>query len=195
MLPAEAEKKKMKVAQLLGEHRRILVVVGGLEALVAGPRPDRVDRLSTKRWAFTRDLLLHFSHVETWVHAPLLADRRDGVARAAALSREQTVTLVRDFEHHAARWHGFPAPAQWGEYALVIDHLMGRIRARLAWQERSLYPLLPAEPGDRGAAIAPVNYAAEAWKIRELIYGKDGLPIAEHNGARSLWPPAPALAG
>jgi hypothetical protein len=180
--------KNMTVAHLLAEHRQILIAVERLENLVAGPRPERVDRLSRKRWAFTRDLLLHFTHVEAWAHAPLLADARAGAVRAARVSRDETVRLVGDFRGHTARGYGFPAPEQWGEYGLVIDHLMGRIRARLTAQEAALYPLLPAQPRTGAAAAAPLSYAAGAWEIRELIYGKDGAPIARQRDVPIPWP-------
>lgn len=184
----------MPVAPLLAEHRRILTAVDGLEALVAGPRPDRVEGLSGRRWAFTRDLLLHFSHVEALVHAPLLADRRPAATIAAAMSRDQTARLIADFRAHTARWHGFPVPAEWNDYRLVIDHLMGRIRARLAAQEHSLYPLLPADPLPDAPPRRPINYAGEAWAIRKLIYGEDGTPIEDRRALLSPWSALPAFA-
>lgn len=180
--------KNMTVAHLMAEHRQILHTVERLEAMVAGPRPDRVDGLSCKRWAFTRDLLLHFSHVESWVHAPLLGDRRAEAVRAAKASRDDTARLIADFRNHTARWYGLPPAASWGEYGLVVDHLMGRIRARFAAQERSLYPLLPAQPRAGAAPVQPLGYAAGAWEIRQLIYGADGVPITEQHEAELPWP-------
>ncbi|MEZ0244562.1 MAG: hypothetical protein ACAH11_14400 [Sphingomonas sp.] len=182
----EAE-KNMTVAHLLAEHRQILVAVERLESLVAGPRPDRVDGLSRKRWAFTRDLLLHFTHVEAWVHAPLLADTRAEAVRAAHVSRDETARLIADFRGHTARWYGFPAAGQWGEYGLVVDDLMGRIRARLTAQVRALYPLLPARPRASAVTPQPLSYAAGAWEIRQLIYGKDGAPIVEQSDEPAPW--------
>jgi hypothetical protein len=158
---------------LLHEHDRLLAAARALEEMVAAPHPGTVDRLARLRWNFLREMLLHFSHVDGALQ-PLMEDRRALVGATAARSSHDLRATYDHFRRHVARWAGLPSAAEWSEYRQAVGLLMRRIRVRLAAQEQQIYPLLPAEPGGYrlAAAVEPVNYAAEAWKIRALVYAE-----------------------
>jgi len=154
------------------EHRRLLMVCDALEAFVAGPWPGTVDRLVAVRWDFTREMLLHFAHVETGLLQPMMADQRGEAAARAARSSHDLCGAYDCFSRHAQRWHGLPSEDSWHEYRQAIALLTRRIRVRLVAEESEIHPLLPVRPGGRRVlpATEPINYAAEAWRIRGLLY-------------------------
>jgi len=160
----------MPIGTLLAEHRRIMANVESLETLVAGARPDMPDMLFRDRWAFTRDLLLHFSKDETLVLRPLMGDRRPHVAALAKQSAAQLAALYEAFQLHTKRWQGFPAEADWPEYSRAVRHLLARLRARIAAEEAGLYHFLPAQRDGSADRAPPTDYAATAWRIRDGLY-------------------------
>ncbi len=160
------------LAKLHAQQRRVLAAADAFKAFAAAPHPGRIEPLAALRWRFTREMLLHFSSLETELLQPLAADRRDDAAARAVRSSRDLEQVYRHFQRHAARWHGLPPVEAWRDYAQAIAVLMRLIAVRIAAQERDIYALLPAQPGGgrRVLAFAPLNYAAEAWKVRKLIY-------------------------
>lgn len=153
------------------EHRRLLAACDALDAMVAGPYPDAVERLAELRWNYTREMLMHFANVETGALQPLMGDRRPDAAARAARSSQDLRNVYDNFMRHVRRWHGSPAEESWSEYRQALALLTRRIRVRLAAEETDIHPLLPAQPGSiRVASVTePINYAAEAWRIRALV--------------------------
>jgi hypothetical protein len=170
----------MSIEKLLREHRAILNAAAELETLVAGRHPGAFTPLALRRWTFTRDMLIHFAHVETRLLQPLMADRRPDAAAAAARSSLDLRRVYHRFQAHAERWQGLPSPEVWAAYGVAIDVMTQRLRDRLFEQERDIYSLLPILPGGVGIRVpgAPVNYAAEAWEIRKLIYREERAHLA-----------------
>lgn len=171
----------MSIDQLFVRHSRILRNLETFEALADGARPDHVDGLADTRWAFTRDLLIHFAGMESKVYGPMMRDRRPEVQQIAASASAATSALVRDFCEHVARWHGFPGPDQWENYRRAIRQLTQRIRIRIDAEAIDILPWLPPQPEGSGPANGAESYAAEAWKIREVIYSLNRKPIVEQN--------------
>jgi hypothetical protein len=159
------------VARLAVEHCKLLEAVDGLERLVARPAPRSLDGLATGRRAFTRDMLLHFAHVQKLVLDPLLRDIRPHAVQKAIRSSDDLISVYEQFQRHAGRWKGLPSAENWTEYAGAIRLLTRRIRVRLAAQESEIYPLLPAQSGGGRARLTrtPIDYSAEAWKVSALI--------------------------
>lgn len=166
--------------RLLAEHRRLIEVAATIESFVAGPHPDTIARLAELRWAFVRALLMHFAHVETAVHRTLTFDRRPGVPVRAVRSSADLRSVYETFLRHTERWGGLPPAADWPDYRVAIDLLMRRIRVRLVVQESDLYSLLPCQPGARCLATIedPIDYAAEAWKIRSRIFAAPSASVS-----------------
>jgi hypothetical protein len=160
------------LTKLRAQQQRVLAAAEAFKAFAAAPHPGDIAPLAALRWRFTREMLLHFACLEAELLQPLVADRRNDAATRAVHSSQDLEQVYRHFQRHAARWHGLPPPGSWQEYAQAIAVLMRLIAVRIAAQERDIYKLLPLQPGGarRVLAFAPLNYAAEAWKVRSLIY-------------------------
>ena len=167
----------MNVDQILQQQVRILHAVEGLEKVAHGPRPRRVDGLAEQRWTFTRDMFLHCSRMESGVYAPMSEDIRPEAvlrARAASATMARFMTLFRG---HVEQWSGLPGEHQWDIYCAALIKLVRAIRALIDCEARTIVPLMPVQPSGRAVPKARDRYAAEAWKIRERIYGADQRPI------------------
>ena len=86
---------------LAAERARLLAAIDKIEAMVAGdyvdPGPDQIE----KRWAFTREMLLHISHVDSQIFLPLMADERPLAAQRSAAARTSAIGFYDDFCAHA----------------------------------------------------------------------------------------------
>lgn len=160
------------LVKLRWEQARLLKSVEAIEAHVATPQPGSHDQLIALRWAFVRDMLLHFAHFEEQVLQPLMGDARDRAAQVAARSSHDLTNVYRQFQRHAQQWHGPVAASLWCPYREAIGLLMRRVRVRLMAQESEIYPLLPAQPGERRLTppVPPVDYTGEAIKLRSLVH-------------------------
>jgi hypothetical protein len=168
----------MPIQQVLVRHGRILRNLARLERLVAGERPTSVDRLADSRWAFTRDLLLHFAAMESRVYGPLMEEERAEGQAQAALASARTQALVRDFADHCVRWHGYPPAEQWDCYRRSIERLTAAVRERIDAEASEIVPLLPLRGG--AGRPTPEGYAAEAWRIRAVIYTPAHVAVTEN---------------
>jgi hypothetical protein len=166
----------MSVDRLLAQHCRILANVDAVECFAAGPPPAANDTMADKRWAFTRDLLLHFARMESTVYGPMLSDRRGHAQQTAALASVETAALMAEYREHVNRWNG-PHPAeQWETYRRGVARLMGRIRTRLEAEAVDIIPLLPVQPDGSREGPTRETYAAEAWEIRGVLFKGVKLP-------------------
>ncbi len=165
----------MSVDRLLAQHCRILANVDAVERFAAGPPPAPGANYVDKRWAFTRDLLLHFARMESTVYGPMMRDRREHARQSAALASAETAALMIEYREHVTRWQG-PHPAeQWDSYSRGIVRLMRRIRTRLEAEAVEIIPLLPVQSDGSREGPTPESYAAEAWEIREALF--DGIKL------------------
>jgi hypothetical protein len=172
----------MSVDRLLAQHCRILANVDAVERFAAGPPPPQGDRMADKRWAFTRDLLLHFAKMESTVYGPMMSDRRGHAQQTAAHASAATAALMTEYREHVVRWQG-PHPAHhWDIYRRGVAQLMGRIRDRLEAEALEIVPLLPVQPDGSRDGPTRESYAAEAWEIRGVIF--QGVPLPEGGAAR-----------
>ena len=168
----------MSVDRLLAQHCRILANVEAVEQFAAGPPPPADDRMVDKRWAFTRDLLLHFAQMESTVYGPMMSDRREHAQQTAALASVETAALMSEYREHVARWQG-PHPAErWDTYSRAVTRLTRRIRTRIEAEAEEIVPLLPVQPEGSRAGPTREGYAAEAWEIRGVLFEGVKLPSA-----------------
>ncbi|NIJ18346.1 hypothetical protein FHS95_000015 [Sphingomonas naasensis] len=167
----------MPVDRLLASHVRILANVDAVERFAAGEPPPPEVSFADKRWAFTRDLLLHFAQMESTIYGPMMSDRRVHAQQAAALASVETASLMSDYREHVARWQGPPPGAQWETYRRGVGQLMQRIRTRIEAEAVRIVPLLPVQPD--GSRLGPTreSYAAEAWEIRGVLFEGIKLPV------------------
>lgn len=173
----------MPVERMLKQHGHILANADALETLVSGPWPARIDGLGFRRWMFTRDLMLHFAKMEGQVYGPLMDDVGGDAASIASRASAETAAVVADFREHITRWHGLPSEAQWETYSRAIRWLLSRIRERLEGEAVEIVPLLSRLPvNDDGACPGKPDhrYVADAWEIRELIFGVSGVVVENH---------------
>ncbi|TGX55992.1 hypothetical protein E5A73_02445 [Sphingomonas gei] len=168
----------MSVDRLLAQHCRILANVAAVERFAEGPAPALADGMANRRWAFTRDLLLHFAQMESTVYGPMMNDRRERAQQSAALASVETAALMSEYREHVARWHG-PHPAdQWETYRRAVYRLMQRIRIRLEAEAAMIVPLLPIQPDGADCGPTRESYVAEAWEIRGVLFDGIKLPSA-----------------
>jgi len=167
----------MSVDRLLASHVRILANVDAVERFAAGSPPPPNINFADKRWAFTRDLLLHFAQMESTVYGPMMSDRRDHAQQTAARASVETATLMSEYREHVARWQGPHPAAQWETYRRGIARLMARIRTRIEAEAVEIVPLLPVQPDGSRAGPTRENYAAEAWEIRGALFEGIKLPL------------------
>ncbi|AQR73052.1 hypothetical protein BXU08_04630 [Sphingomonas sp. LM7] len=149
-----------------------------VERFSEGPPPPQNDNMADKRWAFTRDLLVHFARMESTIYGPMMSDRREHAQKAAARGSVETAALMAEYREHVARWQG-PHPAdRWETYRRGVTRLMQRIRARLEAEAMEIVPLLPVQPdGTRRAGPTRESYVAEAWEIRGVLFEGTKLPL------------------
>ncbi len=166
----------MSVDRLLATHCRILANVDAVEQFAAGPPPPAGDSMADKRWAFTRDLLLHFAEMESTVYGPMLSDRREHAQQTAALASVETAALMNEYREHVARWQGPHPAAQWETYRRAVARLMRRIRNRVEAEAVEIVPLLPIQHDGTRAGPTRERYAAEAWEIRGVLFKGPALP-------------------
>lgn len=163
------------ILSLNAQSARVLGAIDALQACVAAPHPGNLDPLMHLRWNFTREMLLFFARTEKELLEPMSRDSRPGVAERAVRSSRDMAGVYGHFTRHVARWHAPPCPALWGPYRDAVTMLTRMVAACLASQQQKIYPLLPVQPGGwpRILTFAPINYAAEAWKIRALLPALD----------------------
>lgn len=177
---------------ILARHQRILSAVAELEKLVAGERPELVDGLAARRWAFTRQVLEHCSFM-TALLGKLARDQRPVAAARANLSHDETTRFVDYFRAHVARWHGFPAEQEWADYQRAIRRLTISIRQLLDSEVRHILPLLPPQIAVTTDTVPPARpqlrpmpeprYAEETKAVRKLIYDDNGRPVGCASGS------------
>jgi len=160
----------MPKQSLLDDHARILTAVDANLRMVAGPRPDNFDVMTSKRWAFTREFLRFCARDDAQVLSPLTTDRRPEVAAAAIRSRADLDVLVAAFKAHVQRWAGLAEESEWRTYVRATTLLMARIKSHLLAEQQDMYSYLPVQPNMTKLPTTPSNYAREAWAIRDAIF-------------------------
>jgi hypothetical protein len=167
----------LDVDQILTQHVRILKGLEALEEIAAGERPERVDSLAHRRWAFTRDMLLHFSRMESTVLAPLSVDIRPAAVESAKSASAAVARYVEMFHAHAARWKGFPPAEQWAEYRAASARFAEAVRELIDREATMIVPLLPVQPSGTPPPVSKDRYASDAWHVRGIIFDHDQKPI------------------
>ena len=170
---AQGEDQELDVGQILAQHVRILSDVEALEEVASAPRPRHVEDLANRRWAFTRDLLLHCSRMESQILSPMSVDARPNAAQRAKAASVATADFVALFRAHAERWQGFTPPEQWIDYRAATQRLSAAMRALIEREAGEIVPLLPVQPSGAPAPVSKDRYASDSWHIRGLIFGDD----------------------
>lgn len=167
----------MDVEQILTQHVRILKDVEALEEIAAAPRPERVDGLAHRRWAFTRDMLLHCSRMESGVLTPLSVDARPAAVERARSASMATAAFVEMFHAHVGRWQGFPSADRWEEYRSAMGRVTSALRDLIDCEATAIVPLLPVQPSGTPPPVSKDRYASDAWEVRGRIFGQDQKPL------------------
>ncbi len=66
-----------------------------------------------------------------------------GAPLAAALAADMQA-LLAEYSAHVRTWPPSRIPGEWDDYAEAVHKLQQRMRMRLAWEERELFPHLSA---------------------------------------------------
>ncbi|RVT89513.1 hypothetical protein [Sphingomonas crocodyli] len=154
---------------LAAERARLLAAIDQIEALVAGGYVEQGPVETEKRWAFTREMMLHLSRVDAQIFLPLMADERPLAAKRAADARVTALAFYDDFCAHAARWRGRPTEDRWPSYRIAVRDLMRRLRILLDEESERLVPFLPPRLVRGVAPGESRNFAAAAWDIRKIL--------------------------
>ena len=157
------------MSALAAERARLLAAVDQIEALIAGDYVEQGPDQTEKRWAFTRELMLHLSHLDAQIFLPLMADERPIISQRATAARTSAIAFYDDFCAHAERWRGRPTADRWSTYRTATRQLMVRLRVLLDDESRRLTPFLPARLSREPQVDRSRNFAAAAWDIRKIL--------------------------
>lgn len=163
------------ILSLTAQSARVLDAIDALQAFVAMPYSANLDRLMHLRWNVAREMLLFFAQTEKELLEPMSRDSRPGVADRAVRSSRDMADIYRYFTFLVARWDTPPCRVSWRTDRDAVTQIARMVVTCLANQQREIYPLLPVQRGKwpRILTFAPINYTAEAWKIRALFPALD----------------------
>lgn len=162
------------IERVLARHCRILADIERFEDWAAQEHPGESQNLTLSRWNFARELLVHFADMETHAYSPMMNDPRPEAQTRAARASGETLQLVHAFREHVIRWHGPVRPMCWETHRRAVTQLLARIRRRIDAEAMDIVPLMAQQPsGTRAIGSLAESYAAEAWRMRDLICGTD----------------------
>lgn len=162
----------MSIDRLLADHVRIIEQIAMLHRLVeAGPLVE-ANAVSPIRWALARDLMLHFARIEAELYVPLLSDSRPIAVARASQAIEAIAKLNREYILHIQRWAGDAPVRDWAGYVRAMRSITAHMRTQIDDEARDLMSLLPLQPTEPSRLQPRSNHAADAWKIREMLFGE-----------------------
>lgn len=156
--------------QFFAEHRRLRECNAEMAALARRLDPPGSDELNDARWRFTRTLLRTLTLKDRMIY-PRLRLHPDAAARATAIRFDESTKT--DYERFAAHTRRFPPDAvvrDWRAYAVAVRLRTAELADRLDREERELFPLLDDAPRVGSMPFTQgVNWAADAWRIRNML--------------------------
>ena len=121
-------------ARLHHDHQALRAMADRLEAYLVGDAPPQDPEFSHLRWMMVREMTLH------------LATERAALARWQAdsveLSRDFDFAFEEAFKQHVVKWSGASMISNWCRYCLETRALLRRMRKRMAFEERTLFPAI-----------------------------------------------------
>lgn len=156
------------------EHRRLRECTAEMAALAERSDPPDMAELNDARWRFARALLRTLTLKERMVY-PRLRVHPDPLARAiAARFDESTAGDYAKFAEHSRRFPPDAVVLDWRAYAHAVRSRCVEAIERLDREEAELFPLIDSAPRvSPGSFATGTNWAADAWRVRELL-GMDG---------------------
>ncbi|MBX3593012.1 hemerythrin domain-containing protein [Sphingomonas sp.] len=152
------------------EHRRLRACNAEMAAFARQLAGPATEILNDARWRFTRTLLRTLTMKDRLVF-PRLRLHPDPTARETA-DRFATST-VADYERFANHTRRFPpemASTDWRSYAAAVRMRTAEMDERMTREETELFPLLADAPEvDAGRNLTDINWAADGWRVRELL--------------------------
>ncbi len=133
-----------EMQRLRAEHVALTTLSGFLLDLVAAPRPPRPTELAAVR-GMLRDTLVRHLKCEDWALYPRL--KTSGDPELAKLARDFVGEMgyVADaFAAYDARWTAERAAADWPGFCDETRAVLGAVGARIAREDRELYPAADA---------------------------------------------------
>lgn len=140
------QKAEEQMGQLHRDHDEIRAAMARFASLLTRGHDATREDMPRERLAFSQLLQRHRAVEEAEMNAAL-----PGAPLVAALNADMQA-ILREYSAHIGRWVPARIPAHWDDYCAATLALQRRLRHRLAWEERELFPRLPAA---RTGLIAP----------------------------------------
>lgn len=120
------------IARFRDDHDRLRVLADRLDRHLAAPTPPQGPEFAQLRWTLVRELSMHLA-----VERRTIEDWR---ARSGAPVERFDFALDDAFVRHVADWSGASVATAWDRYRGEARGLLTRLRARMAAEERELFP-------------------------------------------------------
>ena len=124
--------------RLYKDHEDLRAAMQRFAALLARGHDAAAADLLRERVAFSQLLTRHRADEEAEIGATI-----PDAPLAAALAADMQA-ILRDYSAHIGAWPPSRIPAEWDAYVAATLALQQRLRLRLAWEERALFPQLAA---------------------------------------------------
>jgi len=130
------------LTKLQGDHLEILSVAAMLAQLTASEMPADLNMLSQCRWRLRRILLAHLALEDRYVYNRVGSDPALAAIAPAPREKAALTALVDEFRQHFELWTIEQVTRDWMGYRWEVQGLVERLRARIDWEDRTLYPAL-----------------------------------------------------
>lgn len=126
------------MGQFQNDHEKIRAAMQRFAALLTRGHDAVAAEMLRERVLFSH--LLHRHRVDEDNET---ARTLSGAPLSAALAADMQA-LLAEYSAHVRAWPPARIPAEWDVYTKAVLKLQQRMRMRLAWEERELFPRLPA---------------------------------------------------
>jgi hypothetical protein len=155
-------------ARLLMEHRQIEALADRILAALEPSEPKQ-DAVAEARWALAKVIVQHVAYEDRAVCLPLEQHERPDVAAVAKGLKAHLLGTQAEFTAHTARWTTAAMVADWHGYRRATRHQLDVLCARIAREERELFPLIELLESGAAPHAAERNWARDAWTVRAAL--------------------------
>lgn len=160
------------------DHRLIGELADRLEECIDDPSAAALVRIGQLRWALAREVVRHNQMEEQLVYAEMSQSDPDTLARHyQAFPYARTDTFLQRLKLHIHYWSNEAMVQNREDYAHSCREILTILRARMALEERVLYPRMAeiqrAKEGRAAIARATVVAPTEARPPTEVVVERD----------------------
>ena len=129
------------IAELRDEHRALEQLASALLVIAAAPVPDPAS-VAALRWGMACRLHDHCAREERYIYHPLIDSDVPALARAGERSHRAFGGIAEMFGRFVADWPVERIAREWRGFGAEAKAVVAALRARIAEEERELYPLV-----------------------------------------------------